>query len=484
MPYAQRLAGRLTPALLICGGLAFGQYPGQYPGGYPGGYPPGVGIPGIHFPQRHPKDANSSAEDPSDAQLISVSGKLRQIKDKKLLLETEENTVLRFRLLDKTRFQNESDDALRQSHLHPGDRLTIEVNPDDQETAVKVIQVREGGKSERKSAEQPVDEASVRAPKKTDFNQAEAGAQEATPAKTQTANVATPPPDLENDPDRPRLSRTSGAGSASPPATTGPEAAPSEGAAAPPKPVDVSATVPPPSDPHAPNFNSDERILADARIVAASFSTTLPAYLAQQVTSRFFRTTGGDGWQPIDEVSAELAFAAGKEKYGNFQRDGQQIDRPTDESGIWSTREFRRELEDFQAIGASGKFTRRGEEKIGSRTTVAYDLTVPQSASNWVLSSPDGRRQTAAYACTVWIDKENHRVLRIERHTASLPHDFFFSSAQETVNYGFASLDQHTYLLPAGAENATCISGSGTCTRNVIEFHDYRPLTVDAQARF
>ena len=77
-----------------------------------------------------------------------------------------------------------------------------------------------------------------------------------------------------------------------------------------------------------------------------------------------------------------------------------------------------------------------------------------------------------------------HRVLRIERHTTSLPHDFFFSSAKEAVNYGFVSLDQRTYLLPAGTENATCMSGSGTCTRNVIEFHGYRPLTADAQARF
>jgi hypothetical protein len=52
------------------------------------------------------------------------------------------------------------------------------------------------------------------------------------------------------------------------------------------------------------------------------------------------------------------------------------------------------------------------------------------------------------------------------------------------VNYGFVSLDRRTYLLPADAENATCMSGSGTCTRNVTEFHGYRPLTAEAQARF
>jgi hypothetical protein len=53
--------------------------------------------------------------------------------------------------------------------------------------------------------------------------------------------------------------------------------------------------------------------------LSASYWRSHPAYLAQQVTSRFFSTGGRDGWQPIDEVSAELAYAAGKEKYDNFR---------------------------------------------------------------------------------------------------------------------------------------------------------------------
>lgn len=494
MPYARNLAGRLTPGLLVCAGLAFGQYPGQYPGGYPGGDPGGVGIPGIHFPKRHPKepkDASKTSDDQSNANLISVSGKLRQIKDKKLLLETDEaKTVLRFRLVDKTHFQNENDDVVRQSRIHPGDRLAVEVNPGDQETAVKVIQVHEGSKSERKSAEEPVEEASIRAPNKSDFNKAEAAAGDDTPpktdtAKTQTSKIETPPPDLENDPDRPRLTRGSEPGPGTPTAPVTPETAPAAGTPPPPNPVDVAAAVPPPSDPQAPDFNSDQRILADARTMATSFAATLPAYLAQQVTSRFFSTANQDGWQPIDEVSAELAYSAGQEKYANYQKDGQPIDRPSDENGVWSTREFRSALEEFLAPGAAGKFARRGEEKIAGRPAVVFDVTVPQAGSNWVLSSPDGRRQTAAYAGTVWIDKENHRVLRLEKHTTSLPRDFFFSSAKETVTYGFVRLGQHTYLLPASAENANCMSGSGTCTRNVSEFHGYRPLaTADAKARF
>lgn len=64
-----------------------------------------------------------------DAKLISVSGKLRQIKDKMLLLETEATTILRFRLLDKTRFQNENDDASGSRTFVPATGSRFAVGP-------------------------------------------------------------------------------------------------------------------------------------------------------------------------------------------------------------------------------------------------------------------------------------------------------------------------------------------------------------------
>jgi hypothetical protein len=52
--------------------------------------------------------------------------------------------------------------------------------------------------------------------------------------------------------------------------------------------------------------------------------------------------------------------------------------------------------------------------------------------------------------------------------------------------WGFLGHDvpRHVFEYWLDMLYATCMSGSGTCTRNLIEFHSYRPLTADAQARF
>jgi hypothetical protein len=113
-----------------------------------------------------------------------------------------------------------------------------------------------------------------------------------------------------------------------------------------------------PVSPREAKANTDEQIIADAREAAASFTASLPTYLAQQVTSRDFSASGG-GWQPIDVVTAELAYTAGKEDYRDFRIDGRRIDRPLEQTGAWSTGEFGSTLADLQLrtprSGAVGK---------------------------------------------------------------------------------------------------------------------------------
>jgi hypothetical protein len=74
--------------------------------------------------------------------------------------------------------------------------------------------------------------------------------------------------------------------------------------------------------------------------------------------------------------------------------------------------------------------------------------------------------------------------LRIEQRTAAMPRDFSVSRAEAILEYGFARIDQTTYLLPAKAETNGCMSGSGACTRNVIEFRNYRKFTAESSVTF
>jgi hypothetical protein len=70
-----------------------------------------------------------------------VAGSLRKLGEKELILQTASSTVMHFRLLAKTQFRDEQGDAIRDSLLHPGDQLSVIVNPDDPETAVGVVLV-------------------------------------------------------------------------------------------------------------------------------------------------------------------------------------------------------------------------------------------------------------------------------------------------------------------------------------------------------
>src|SRR5947209_4892495 len=185
-------------AVWVFGGtLAFAQYPpgqyppgqyppGQYPGGNypPGSYPPntyptrlpggvpiGLPVPEVKLPKKESKDKGKSGDE-MKITLANVEGALRRMGEKDLLLQTGAKKVLRFRLLAKTQFRNKEGEPIRDSLLHAGDQLSVQVNTDDAETAIRVTLVRAGTAAERASAEQSVDEATVRAPRADDLGKA------------------------------------------------------------------------------------------------------------------------------------------------------------------------------------------------------------------------------------------------------------------------------------------------------------------------
>lgn len=402
--------------------------------------PGGLPIPELKLPKRQPK--NSKQE--SKVTVAAVEGTLRKVREKDLLLQTRRG-VLRFRLLAKTMFLNKAGEPMRDSLFKPGDQVSVQVNPDDEETAIRVVRLKEGSAAERAASEPAVDEASILSPRAEDLSKPRTvSSPAATPIETGAeADSTTPVPVAVGDPGTPEPSTVGGG---------------------------------------APRSNSDTDIIADARAAAATYSSTLPNYLAQQVTRRYFKSTGSD-WQMIDTVTAELAYTNGKEEYRDIQIDGRPADRPPDRSGAWTTGEFGSTLEDLLSTETNASFKKRGEAQMGGRTAVVYDFKVAQANSHWTLISVDQRKFNAPYEGAMWVDKETRRVLRIEQRTTNMPADFSVAKAECILNYGYARVDQKTYLLPASGENIGCLT-SGTCTRNAIEFRSYRKFAAQSQVKF
>ena len=383
--------------------------------------------------------------------MAAVSGVLRKLEEKSVLLQTNPKTVLRFRLVSKTQFRNTEGRPIRDSLLHPGDQLSVEVSPDDEETALNVVLVRGGSESARREAEQSVNESLVRSPRPEDLGKPKTVSAPSAPAE---ASPSAAPEDRQPAPeDRPPA----------------PEAA-------------TPNTEPPAA--RKPLPGTEAEIIAEVRAAAEAFTSSLPNYLVEQVTTRYYGTGfSASSWRKIDVVTADLAYVNGEEDYRNFKVDGRPTDAPT-QTGSWSTGEFSSTLEDILSFATAAKFKRRGEEKIGGRPALVFDYAVEQSHSHWTIVAPDGRRYSPPYDGAIWIDPDTRRVLRIEQRATVFPSGFPFSRTECVLEDGLERIEQGTYLLPESSVNTACQSGSGTCSKNDIRFRNYRKFTADSTVKY
>jgi hypothetical protein len=235
--------------------------------------------------------------------------------------------------------------------------------------------------------------------------------------------------------------------------------------------------------PPSSGTNNADSIIDDARDAAESFSADLPNFLVQQVTSRYQGSRSGNNWRLMDTVTADVASVNGKEEYKNIKVNGRPTDRPED-SGSWSTGEFQVTLQDVMSPRTAATFTPRGEDHIANRPAYVFDLSVDQPHSHWTLVGENGRRIKPAYTGKIWIDKETRRVLRIEQVAVSIPRDFDFDKQEATLEYGFVNIDGRNYLLPVESLDVACGTGSNNCSRNRIEFRNYRKFSTDANITF
>lgn len=454
---AQYPPGQYPPSQYPPGQYPPGQYPpGQYPGQYPpntyptrlpGGIPVGLPVPEVNLPKKQPKEKQG---DTVKTTMASADGSMRKMGEKDLYLQTAPKTILRFRLLAKTQFRNKAGEPIRDSLVHAGDQLSVQVNTDDEETALRITLVRSGTPAERSAGELPFDESMVRAPKPEDLSKPKTvTAKESAPADSESSPEATP---AKGDPDAapakeeapPELSRPSG--------RTGPL--------------------------------TDDQLIADARAASANFTSSLPNFLADQSTKRYYSSSFPASWQLIDEVGAEVAYVDGKEDYRKITVDGKPTSLPPERTGSWSTGEFGTTLEALLAPVTQASFHRRGEDRIGSHAAVVFDFQVTQANSHWTIVAPDQRSFNPPFEGSIWVDKETARVLRIEERTTFMPADFPYTKAESTLEYAYARIEQKSYLMPSSSDNLACMRGSRTCSKNSITFTNYRKFTADSKVTF
>ncbi len=426
------------------------------------------------MPGKKSGDKDAANSNSTKVALRAVDGTMRELGEKDLFLETTKHKILKFRTLGKTQFRDKEGEQVRDSLLKPGDQLSVEVNGDDPETAVRVILTHKGTDADRARAERAFDRDSAQTPVEADTHSAgvmETASEPAGASKPGTSG------DGDRDRDIPTLARAGKTDQPEPPepgdsgkidnGKTVARAAAPDPAGALPK-VQVQA----------------DDIIGAAREAADQLMDGLPNFLVQQSTTRYFSRSAPPQWQVLDVVTAEVASVNGKEDYRNIMVNGKPSNRPIEKTGAWSTGEFQTTLQSLLNPYTAAAFHKAKDDLLDGRPAYTYDFKVKQENSDWDIHAPDGSKVSPSYTGTVWIDKETSNVMRIEEQTGPMPASFPFDKAESVVEYGFVRLDGKTYPLPVHSDSLTCQRGTTTCTKNDINFRNYRKFGSESTVTF
>lgn len=241
---------------------------------------------------------------------------------------------------------------------------------------------------------------------------------------------------------------------------------------------------PPPTEPVAETAPSpDDETIEKAREATFNYSDTLPNYLVQQITTRY-SGQGKRNWQAEDIVTSDVTYEDGRESYKNIKVGGKATNKPMDQiEGTRSTGEFSTMLEFVLSSGVA-TFRRAGTDTIRNRTALMYTFEITRERSRWRIEAPS-QLYYPAMRGRIWIDKESYRVLRLEQEGRGLPALFPFDTIESVADYDFVRLGTtRTYLLPVEAAVLSCQRGTSVCSRNVIEFRNYRRFGSDTNVTF
>jgi len=491
------------------GGYPPGGYPGGYPPTYPGGrpYPGGTGIP-IPTTTRGSKQPTSST---AGQPLPNFRGKLKQMDNKTISLELNDNRVIDFKRNDKTKFFKNGDEV-KNPKFNPGDQLSIEgpENSDRTMTAVNVYWERAANATDTASGKDKndgvVDTWKDDAKKAPDTS---AAAKDSTPIESATEKAPPPAKHADDDPGPPTLKRGApadprreraadpvGTPVANSPVTEAPKTVPDQ-TVTPQKPTLTAAAPPPPLAPTAPSIrrtgdedsipmtiHPEDQLIRKAADAALDFTETLPSYVCQEMMARFQSTSKPVSWQPLDVVTANLVYENGVEGYKDIAVNGRPKKSMEETGGAWSTGEFGTVLINLFSPATNTQFHFRRDSRTAGMATKMYDFEVARENSNWNIHM-DSQTYLPAYRGSVWIDPASARVLRIEMEAIGFPDSFPTDHVESATDYQYIRLgDAKQYLLPVHAETLSCQRGSSYCTRNTIDFRNYHKYTGESNITF
>ncbi|HTW66577.1 MAG TPA: hypothetical protein VME17_18275 [Bryobacteraceae bacterium] len=249
--------------------------------------------------------------------------------------------------------------------------------------------------------------------------------------------------------------------------------------APPPPPPKVYVPPPPPSS------IEQEKIIDEARDYALNYTKQLPNFICDQVTRRYFDSSGtGDNWYHADTIVARLSYN-GVENYDVFLHNDQPVTNGKDMrqfGGTTSAGEFGSMMKEIFEPETHTAFSWDHWATLRGHRSYVFAYDVQQEYSKYEVEADDAPTIIPAYRGLVYIDEATNMVLKIVMKPYDMPPTFPIRDITSSLDYDLAAIGDTKYMLPMKSELTS--RRSRQMTRNDIEFRMYRKFGTETTIKF
>lgn len=245
-----------------------------------------------------------------------------------------------------------------------------------------------------------------------------------------------------------------------------------------------------PTTSQLPSTKESSEVLEKAREATLLAVSEMPDFLVKQVVLRSIGYAGTNKFTSLDRLVIAVGYrVAGNEEYrvlsvnGIPQAESKEKMTYEEVGGTTSAGEFVTVLATIFKAESDTKFTVLDTDVIRGRRAIVYSFDIERDkAKQSIVSVGTFADSTiAGMNGKVWIDRENHRVLRIQSIATEIPSDFPIRAASRNIDYDWVTINNQKYLLPSLSEVRLTARQQRELyeTRNEIRFRDYRKFDVD-----
>ena len=233
------------------------------------------------------------------------------------------------------------------------------------------------------------------------------------------------------------------------------------------------------AQPNPPDDATAKKIIADARAKALAYSSELPDFVCRQVTRRNEDAKGTNQWRTLETINQQLTFIHRQEEYKTISVNGKKSgDRPSE---LMRSTEFADYLKWIFDPKSQTEITWTQWDALRGHRVHLLGFRVKQENSQLVLSKGKGQQLTAGMFGVITVDSESGAILKIGIIATDVPATFPIQGVAIELNYEFAKVGDHYYVLPLKADLHS--KEGKTLIWNEVEFHDYRKPAPESASK-